>query len=481
MSSRRSRRNHSTQPVYATEDFDLGENDMDTYNPPASVSSNKRSNRSRNGDITAGETNRQMEEKEGAEEGEEFVDEVEEITRCICGEDDLSVPKNHQGEFNNVDPGFFIQCETCSVWQHGYCVGIKDEENSPEKYWCEQCKPHFHTLFTDKFGYRRSQYDASSASSFHAKRGSKRKQGKGQAIKSGDEQTADLDSEIKNEDNDETSDDGKRKHRKRSSIYNYEEMLKKALEESAKESGVNPEDVNITPSQINEGRELRNSNQRKSKTKLSETWNHQADDVDPKLEQGTEGGHKNDNSKNYINTQNHNHKDNDVNVINAEEKPKKDIKKTNRRKTQVGSDMNESENFNETNTETDNNFPDRKLVGGSNTVTPSKRSSRREKKEQKQNVAPEDKPFRANIPSARTNMNEMNRRIFSIVDFVSTIHINLSNEEEFKKTLYAMDDSTQVNPEITELKNKLITCYNDSVMHLDTLTSMLNKWQERYT
>ncbi|CCE65033.1 hypothetical protein TPHA_0J02130 [Tetrapisispora phaffii CBS 4417] len=59
-------------------------------------------------------------------------------TRCIC---------------NEIDPpdesGLYIQCETCGVWQHGFCVGINEGEDSTlDKYWCEQCKPELHDVYT---------------------------------------------------------------------------------------------------------------------------------------------------------------------------------------------------------------------------------------------------------------------------------------------------------------------------------------------
>lgn len=37
-----------------------------------------------------------------------------------------------------------IQCEQCFVWQHGICVGLMREEDSPEHYYCEKCKPENH-------------------------------------------------------------------------------------------------------------------------------------------------------------------------------------------------------------------------------------------------------------------------------------------------------------------------------------------------
>lgn len=77
------------------------------------------------------------EEEEEEEEGE---------TRCICGE--LDPPD---------ESGLFIQCEQCGVWQHGYCVGITNDD-TPDKYWCEQCKPELHRLYVTDLGENRSIY-----------------------------------------------------------------------------------------------------------------------------------------------------------------------------------------------------------------------------------------------------------------------------------------------------------------------------------
>lgn len=49
------------------------------------------------------------------------------------------------------DGEFMIQCENCHVWQHGACVGIKDQASCPDKYYCELCKPR--TIH----GYKRSE------------------------------------------------------------------------------------------------------------------------------------------------------------------------------------------------------------------------------------------------------------------------------------------------------------------------------------
>ncbi|GAV55509.1 hypothetical protein ZYGR_0AV01410 [Zygosaccharomyces rouxii] len=93
----------------------------------------------------------------GDEEGE---------TRCICKE--LDPPD---------DSGLYIQCEQCGVWQHGYCVGISDGEDSYlEKYWCEQCKPELHRLYTvDSAGTLRSLYQPIQEKRRHIRRNSRQR------------------------------------------------------------------------------------------------------------------------------------------------------------------------------------------------------------------------------------------------------------------------------------------------------------------
>lgn len=78
------------------------------------------------------------------------IDEQEEVTRCVCGQDELSnindsVQSLLWQEYHiKLDTGLFIQCDNCLVWQHGYCVGLFINEDVPDKYWCEQCKPDLH-------------------------------------------------------------------------------------------------------------------------------------------------------------------------------------------------------------------------------------------------------------------------------------------------------------------------------------------------
>lgn len=81
-----------------------------------------------------------------AEEEEDEEDDEEGETRCLCGEFD---PPD--------DSGFYIQCESCGVWQHGCCVGIQQDDEL-DKYWCEQCKPQLHNLYKTDKGETKSIY-----------------------------------------------------------------------------------------------------------------------------------------------------------------------------------------------------------------------------------------------------------------------------------------------------------------------------------
>lgn len=85
-------------------------------------------------------------------------DEADEVTRCICGNDELTtidagLSSLLQHEYHiKIDTGLFIQCDKCLVWQHGYCVGLFFDSDVPDKYWCEECKPDLHQFVYDGAG-----------------------------------------------------------------------------------------------------------------------------------------------------------------------------------------------------------------------------------------------------------------------------------------------------------------------------------------
>lgn len=94
------------------------------------------------------------------------MNEEEEITRCVCGQQEYPGPPAETGksrdgqsssladsDIQNDDAGgLFIQCDICKVWQHGGCVGIMDEAASPDEYFCEECRKDLHKLMTSSKG-----------------------------------------------------------------------------------------------------------------------------------------------------------------------------------------------------------------------------------------------------------------------------------------------------------------------------------------
>ncbi|OOQ91271.1 putative transcriptional regulator (Cti6) [Penicillium brasilianum] len=106
-------------------------------------------------------------------------DEEEEITRCLCGQQDYpglppsrrdalgrvgvkpeeGIPPADSSDLLSDDLGsMFIQCDSCKVWQHGGCVGIMDEEMSPDEYFCEECRKDLHRIRGESNGQRSSTY-----------------------------------------------------------------------------------------------------------------------------------------------------------------------------------------------------------------------------------------------------------------------------------------------------------------------------------
>lgn len=97
--------------------------------------------------------------KKAHDDSENEPTEGADITRCICGHQDYPGPplsednKSRAEAVSDDAGGLFIQCDKCSVWQHGGCVGIMDEDKTPEDYFCELCEKRLHQVFTDSRKY----------------------------------------------------------------------------------------------------------------------------------------------------------------------------------------------------------------------------------------------------------------------------------------------------------------------------------------
>lgn len=86
------------------------------------------------------QTKKTKKAKEAEQEQEQEEDQEEEIIRCVCG---ATEQDEDSGEA-------WIACETCGAWQHNVCVGVSSyDDEIPEHYWCEQCRPQDHKVLLD--------------------------------------------------------------------------------------------------------------------------------------------------------------------------------------------------------------------------------------------------------------------------------------------------------------------------------------------
>ncbi|KAL6803422.1 SPOC domain-containing protein [Trichoderma sp. SZMC 28013] len=78
--------------------------------------------------------------KKAAVQEKEQSQDPEEVIRCVCG---ATEQDEDSGEA-------WISCEECFVWQHNVCVGVSSyEDEIPDHYWCEECKPENHKELLD--------------------------------------------------------------------------------------------------------------------------------------------------------------------------------------------------------------------------------------------------------------------------------------------------------------------------------------------
>ncbi|KAH8727734.1 hypothetical protein GQ44DRAFT_610337 [Phaeosphaeriaceae sp. PMI808] len=102
------------------------------------------------------------------EDIDDDVAEEDEVTRCVCGYQEYPGPPSDLAKSSSAPTdleaqgddlgGLFIQCDICKVWQHGGCVGIMQEEASPDEYFCEECKKELHKVMTSPKGQKYSRY-----------------------------------------------------------------------------------------------------------------------------------------------------------------------------------------------------------------------------------------------------------------------------------------------------------------------------------
>ncbi|KAM0718957.1 hypothetical protein Q7P37_006029 [Cladosporium fusiforme] len=172
---------------------------------------------------------------------EEAAEDEEEVTRCLCGQQEYPGPPLSEAygasEAQADDAGgLFIQCDGCSVWQHGGCVGIFDESQSPDKYYCEECRPKQHDVQVDTRGERASAKEALNRQRYSHYLPVTSKLRRASFGSKSDEKARKERMEISRGSIDPVS--GKRRGTIRSREHDEEaEQIQRAIEESAREAG----------------------------------------------------------------------------------------------------------------------------------------------------------------------------------------------------------------------------------------------------
>ncbi|PVH94884.1 hypothetical protein DM02DRAFT_538577 [Periconia macrospinosa] len=164
---RATRANHKqSSPQKSSTPRSLSSEELDEPPRDAQVEPPLTRRRTREQDVDENETTKLDDELD------DEITEEDEVTRCLCGQQEYPGPPSDAGKSKDglsaslTDSdiqgdeagGLFIQCDICKVWQHGGCVGIMDEAASPEEYFCEECRSDLHKVMVSSKGQKYSRY-----------------------------------------------------------------------------------------------------------------------------------------------------------------------------------------------------------------------------------------------------------------------------------------------------------------------------------
>lgn len=402
------------------------------------------------------------------------MSEEEEITRCVCGEQEPA-----------DESGLYIQCEQCSVWQHGFCVGIV--EDVPDKYWCEQCKPELHDLYIDEDGRKRSHYlpvQEGTADKDTDVNENDENDGDDTKIKEeiivnkqdahvqGDESyenkesfTADNKSSDHNEEthsshgNDEDNrEDGdhedeegnfhelsKRASRSSREEQQYQRMLEQAIKES--QMDVPGDNVKTTTPAFSTTEDINPIESEKLESKIASI----SESLDENMET-TEQDSQTDATEAESNRLNKMDDNEDDKSTSSKDKQNL-IKKPNRvakkpRRTKIKRNLTDGRRTNSNNKNKEKSVD----VTATNSVKP-------------------------RLPSQRTTMNEMRRRTSAILEFISRTQWDLENVQKERADLIRFVE----NDQFIEKIDHIFTQNNEALTMMNELTQNLLNWEKNYS
>ncbi|CEP64775.1 Cti6p LALA0_S13e02718g [Lachancea lanzarotensis] len=394
-------------------------------------------------------------EEEGEAEAEEEEEEEGE-TRCICGE---------------IDPpdesGLYIQCEQCSVWQHGFCVGITDGEGSaPEKYWCEKCRSELHTLYTNDAGQRRSIYKPVQQSRRQNRR-----------VKKDDESSSSRNNGSTNTGN------GRRTSaatEKQDTDIKSETQKALPLEEQKSRKRQQRRKENVPPERVIYGRRDSDEDRRSLDRRRATSSAREEKQYQLMLEKALKESRRTSQAGEELETnliQDSNDTEQSsaqlptIDVPLAEEPPKK------RAKPSVNNNNNNNSPPTTSVTSSEDDSRRKSKRGGARKVR-GRNSSRTPSNENSSNTSDIgiSKPIKPRLPTQRTSLNEMRRRVGAILEFISRTQLELSDDQVEKHKFTEFVD----NQEFIKKVDLIYVNFDDSLKTMDELTRKLLVWEKKY-
>ncbi|CAL1194015.1 unnamed protein product [Candida parapsilosis] len=404
------------------------------------------------------------EEEEGDEADEE--DEDGEITRCICKQDEL-----HSDTINaefaqflkrnykiTIDQGLFISCEKCGVWQHGYCVGLFTNDDVPDLYWCELCKPENH-LFVKVDGYpKRTLYKP-----VNDRRKKIEQFGIGDGVK------------VESSDN---------KRRRVDRGERYDKQLRKALRESAKESGLPVDESDATGTATSVGAAGAGGGSRNASGSATGTG----------IGTGTGTGHYSPRKRTSRGVSGANSEvDNDSSIKRELEDEDSETGGSNgggnksATSTRGGGGVDSRRSRNKTSKKKRDSPANTSLTGGANTGTTatsgnsSSAASSAAAAAAAAAQASKDEliqaPYKPRYVSAQSSIYDLRKRTSAIIEWIARTQYDLQQERNYKFELFSFAPDSEATQ---EEKRALESSYNDKLVMIDDLQRKINEWEIQF-
>lgn len=432
----------------------------------------------------------------GDEEGE---------TRCICKE--LDAPD---------DSGLYIQCEQCGVWQHGFCVGISDGEDSYlEKYWCEQCKPELHHLYTvDTAGTLRSVYQPIQEKRRHVRRNSRQKPSSAQGPPLDKSHHSSSNSSLRETPEENIPEDIKEVRSRSSKLKREQEQSSSSLNVSNKEQYPNKaplQDSQLPEEQEDDAEEDDKKLQDRKRATFSareekhyqwmlekairESRRTSRQDEDQQLVDEETGydievgrtehstGDQESSSRKHTSSASgsptagsHNHEQ----LEEAQGEPNNHIdvtESTREGQTRESLPVSRSGSANSTSEEDSKKSRKPKRTSQRNNRSAGSGNARSNASPASKLEIGVNKPMKPRLPSQRTSLNEMRRRVAAILEFISRTQWELSEEQSSRDELVRFVENQQFVQQV----DTIFESHDQTLKMMDDLTRSLLLWEKKYS